>query len=283
MASDEAPILKGKVALVTGAAKGIGRVVALRLARLGANVVVEDLRFTTYSELGRDSKFRDSFEELSDCQGDHMKFEGDLSKKKVVDEMFDQIINKYRRLDILVNVAGGAVVEGALFPHLGIEVKKGESDPSAFSETLLDANIDINYKTTVFCCQRAASIMKEQRSGKIVNIASVSGVMIQDKKFAPYGASKAAVTHYSKYLAIELAEYGVNVNCILPGPIETERTIALWKRMGSTEKLLAQIPMRRFGTPEDVAGAVQFFATELSDWVTGQALVLGGGVELSWK
>lgn len=276
--------LKGKVALVTGAAKGIGRVIALRLAELGSDVITNDLKFVAYEEMGRkDSRFHDAFQELQSKGGDHLKFEGDLSKEKVVQEMFEKIEGKYGRLDVLVNVAGGAVVEGAVFPHLGIEVHQGESDPSVFSEALLDANIDINYRTTVFCCQRAARIMKKQRSGKIVNIASVSGVMIQDKKFAPYGAIKAAVTHYSRYLAIELAEYGVTVNCVLPGPIETERTIALWKRMGSTDKLLAQIPMHRFGTTEDVANVVQFFTTGLSDYVTGQALVVGGGVELSWK
>ncbi|MHB8567447.1 MAG: SDR family NAD(P)-dependent oxidoreductase [Nitrososphaerales archaeon] len=182
-----------------------------------------------------------------------------------------------------MNVAGGAVIEGSVFPHLGLEVHVGESDPSTFSEALLKANIDINYKTTVFCCQRAAAIMKRQRSGKIVNIASIAGIMIQDKKYAPYGVSKAAVTHYSRYLALELAEYGITVNCILPGPIVTERTTALWSRMGIREKLLGQVPMHRFGTPEEVANVVQFFSTDLSSWVTGQSLVLGGGVELSWK
>jgi 3-oxoacyl-[acyl-carrier protein] reductase len=275
---------EGKVALVTGAGKGIGRTVALRLARLGSDVIASDLRFTPYLELGKqDAKFRDSFEELSSLKGNHAKFEGDMSDRKSVGEMFELVSKKYGRLDILVNVAGGAIVEGAIFPHLGIKVEKGQSDPSVFEEELLNSNLDINYKTTVFCSQGAAGLMKKQRSGKIVNIASVSGVMIQDKKFAPYGASKAAVIHYSRYLALELAEYGITVNCILPGPIETERTVDLWKRMGSTEKLLAQIPMHRFGTTDDVANVVQFFASNLSDWVTGQALVLGGGVELSWK
>jgi len=280
----ESSNLYGKVAVVTGAAKGIGRAVALRLARLGAAVVAADLRFAPYEEIGRkDSAFRDAFEEISSINTNAMKFEGDLSKRPIVEDLFQNASKKYGRVDILVNVAGGAVIDGSVFPHLGIEVRSGESDPTTFSEKLLDANIEINYKTTVFCCQAAAPIMKKQRSGKIVNIASVAGIMIQDKKFAPYAASKAAVIHYSRYLAIELAEYGISVNCILPGPVVTERTVELWKRMGSTDKILNQVPMHRFGTPEEVANVVQFFSTDLSSWVTGQSLVLGGGVELSWK
>lgn len=276
--------LDGKVTLVTGAAKGIGREVALRFAKLGANVVAADQFFPSYKEFGREgSKFNNTFEELESLGGVPLKFTGDLSKRKFVSDLFNQVNSKYGRLDVLVNVAGGAVVDGAMYPNLGIEVKTGESDPTTFDERLLDSNIELNYKTTVFCCQAAAPTMKTQGSGKIVNIASVAGYMIQDKKYAPYGASKAAVIQYSKYLALELAEYGINVNCILPGPIVTERTIALWKNAGTTEKLLNQIPMKRFGTTEEVANVVQFFSTDLSNWVTGQSLILGGGVELSWK
>jgi 3-oxoacyl-[acyl-carrier protein] reductase len=276
--------LEEKVTLVTGAAKWIGREVALRFAKLGANVIAADQSFPRYKEFGRnESGFNDTFEELESLGRKPLKFLGDLSKRKSVNELFNQIQTNYGRLDVLVNVAGGAIVDGAVYPNLGIEVKSGQSDPTTFDERLLDANIEMNYKTTVFCCQGAAPLMKKQHSGKIVNIASVAGQMIQDKKYAPYGASKAAVIHFSKYLALELAEFGIAVNCILPGPIVTERTIALWKNAGTADKLLNQIPMKRFGTTEEVANVVQFFSTDLSNWVTGQSLILGGGVELSWK
>ena len=259
--------LKGKVALITGAARAIGRSHALRLARLGADIVINDLNLESYKEFGEEITAPTVVEEVSALGVRSMGIEADVGKKAQVEAMVKKVLDEFGHLDILVNNAGG----------LAGEVMK--SYASLAPEEDIRATLDRNLMGTIFCCQSEAEPMKKQRWGRIVNTSSQAALQAQPGGFyANYGAAKAAVIVYTRYLAQELAPFGILVNCVVPAYVSTEKLEKkVFSLPGKKEQLLAQIPLGRMATPEDISKVVEFFVTDLSDYVTGQCLSVCGG------
>ena len=246
--------LAGKVALVTGAGRGLGRAYALHLAGLGADVIVNDISLEVHLEFDEELTAESVSAEIEALGVRGLGIEADVTQAAQVQAMFERIEETFGRLDILVNNAGGALFG------------------SDFQRTF-----DLNLMGTVNCCQAAAPLMQRRRSGRIVNVGSQAGIIGSSGQ--PYSAAKAAVIHYTRGLAAELGPHNINVNCIAPGWILSSRAIA-WGRAEEGEKrtaLEAQIALGRLGLPEDCAKVVEFLVTDLSDYVTGQCIPVCGG------
>jgi 3-oxoacyl-[acyl-carrier protein] reductase len=242
--------LTGKVALVTGAAQGIGKAVAMLLARNGANMVVSDINL---------EKVEKTAKEIELIGPKTIAIKVDVSNLKEVEQMVETILEKFGKIDILVNNAG--ITRDKLILRM--------------TEEDWDAVLNVNLKGTFHCTKAVVRHMAKQRSGKIVNIASVVGEMGNASQ-ANYSASKAGVIGLTKTIAREFAQRGINVNAIAPGYIETPMTEVLPEKV--KEELKRLIPMERLGKPEDVAEAVLFLVSEESNYVTGQVLNVNGGI-----
>jgi NAD(P)-dependent dehydrogenase (short-subunit alcohol dehydrogenase family) len=259
--------LEGKVAIITGAARGLGRAYALHLARLGADVVVNDIDMDAAKMYGEELSAPTVMDEVRAIGRRSLGIVADVTDKAQVDGMIEQVLRELGRVDILVNNAGGALVPGPSF---------ASSVPEADFRRMMD----INLMGTIFCCQAVSGPMKELRSGKIVNVGSQAGLRSQGGGGGTsYSVAKAAIHHYTRKLAGELGPYGINVNCIAPGWILSSRAIAGGR--GSPEsraRLEEEIALKRLGVPEDCAKVVEFLVTDLSDYVTGQVIPVCGGV-----
>jgi NAD(P)-dependent dehydrogenase (short-subunit alcohol dehydrogenase family) len=197
--------------------------------------------------------------------------EVDITQRTAVNAMFDEAVRRFGRIDILVNNAGGQ-----LLPI-------GDSVASTTPEEHWRFIMDVNLTGTLFCCQAAASFMKEQRTGKIINVASQAGLQGGSTgMMAAYSTAKAAIVEYTRVLAGELGPFGINVNCIAPGLILTSRANKQFGRHlpENQAKASERIPLRRVGLPDDCAKVVEFLATDLSDYVTGQCIPICGGMVL---
>lgn len=244
-------ILHEKTALVTGAGKGIGRAIALRLANEGANVVIN------YS--GSEDAAADCAAECEKAGVRTLRVKADVSDAAQVEEMFARAVEEFGTVDILVNNAG--------ITRDKIILRMKEED--------FDSVLDINLKGSYNCMKAASKIMLKQRSGRIISISSIVGLRGNAGQ-VNYSASKAGIIGMTKSLARELASKGINVNAVAPGFIETDMTKALPE--AEKEKLLAVIPTGRMGKPEDIAGAVLFLAGPDSSYITGQVLTVDGGM-----
>jgi 3-oxoacyl-[acyl-carrier protein] reductase len=242
--------LAGKVALVTGAAQGIGKAVALLLARNGADIVVSDINL---------EKAEETAKEVQTLGRKALAIKVDVAKLDDVEKMVGAIWARFGQVDILVNNAG--IARDKLILRM--------------TEEDWDAVLNINLKGTFNCTKAVVRHMSKQRSGKIVNIASVVGEMGNAGQ-GNYAASKAGVIGFTKTIAREFAQRGINVNAIAPGYIETPMTDALPDK--AKEELKRLIPMDRLGKPEDVAEAVLFLVSEASSYITGQVLNVNGGI-----
>ncbi len=262
--------LAGKVALVTGAARGLGRAYALHLAQLGADVVVNDINLRAFEEYGEQINAKSVPEEIEAMGVRSLGAEADITNHEQVTAMFERIMEKFGRLDILVNNAGGALRGG------------NRSWAASAPEEDFDYIMDINFTSAVLCCQAAAPIMIAQKSGKIVNIGSQAGLHTNvGGGGAPYAVAKAAVIHYTRILAAELGKYNINVNCMAPAWILSSRAIAQGRNEPPVrDKLVPQIALGRLGVPEDCAKVLEFLVTDLSDYVTGQCISVCGGYVL---
>jgi NAD(P)-dependent dehydrogenase (short-subunit alcohol dehydrogenase family) len=248
--------LQGKVALVTGGGRGLGRAYALHLGGLGADVVVNDISMAAHEEYGEQLTAPSVPEELRALGGRSLGIEADVTRADQVQAMLQRVEAEFGRLDILVNNAGGALF--------------GDD----FGRTL-----DLNLMGTVLCCQAAAAVMKRQRSGKIVNVGSQAGIIGTSGN--PYSVAKAAVIHYTRGLAAELGPHNINVNCMAPGWILSSRAVAQGRASEQTrQQLEPRIALRRLGMPEDCARVLEFLVTDLSDYVTGQTICVCGGYVL---
>ncbi len=242
--------LNGRVAIVTGASRGIGKSVALKLAEEGAALVV------TATTLAGAQLTAD---EIIKTGGKAIALKVDVSIPLEVAELFQKTTEVYGRVDILVNNAG--------VTRDGLLLRMKDAD--------WDAVLDINLKGTFNCTREAARYMTKARFGRIVNISSVVGEMGNPGQ-ANYCASKAGMIGFTKSVAKELAKRNITVNAITPGFIETDMTGGLTEK--SKEALLLQIPMERLGKPEDVANAVYFLVSDLSAYITGHVLSVNGGM-----
>jgi 3-oxoacyl-[acyl-carrier protein] reductase len=244
--------LEGKVAIVTGASRGIGKATALALAAEGAAVVVN---------YASSSGAADAVVAAITLQGGQaIALQADVSKEAEVETMFAAAIAAFGRVDVLVNNAG--ITRDTLLLRMKLEDWQ--------------AVIDLNL-TGVFLCTRAASkIMLKQKSGRIINITSVAGQMGNPGQ-ANYSAAKAGVIGFTRTVARELASRGITVNAVAPGFIATDMTDGL-----NADPILAMIPLSRYGQPEDIAGMIQFLAaTPAAGYITGQVFNVDGGMVMA--
>lgn len=258
-------LLAGQVAIVTGAGRGLGRGYALRLGALGAKVAVVDRSLVSYREFEAEQQAmtaESTVEEIKNAGGDAVGFELDVADLAAQEKMAASVHEAWGRIDILVANAGGS--QGA-----PAATKASELDPGD-----LDVVMKRNFYGTVYSVKAVAPFMKRQRSGKIVTVSSAAGLAASpDGSIAHYGAAKAAIGMYTKYLAQELGEYGINCNCIAPGLIATGRIVATVA--GRVD--VTAIPLRRAGTVDDVAALVEFLVTRPSDYITGAVIPVDGG------
>jgi 3-oxoacyl-[acyl-carrier protein] reductase len=244
-------MLKGKTAVITGASRGIGKAVAIRLGKAGANLV---LNYRSNDEA------MDTLLEALEKEGiNAVKVKGDISNSDEAKELMKIAKDTFGSLDILVNNAG--ITKDKLI----IQMKEED----------FDSVIRVNLKGSYNCIKHAARIMMKQRSGKIVNMASVVGVTGNAGQIN-YSASKAGVIGMTKSAARELSARNITVNAVAPGFIETDMTKDLVEKAG--EGMLSGIPLGRLGSPEDIAEAVAFLASDAAAYVTGQVLNVDGGM-----
>ncbi|MFB2876753.1 3-oxoacyl-[acyl-carrier-protein] reductase [Floridanema aerugineum] len=244
--------LRGQVAIVTGASRGIGRAIALTLAAEGANVVVNYASSSTAAE--------EVVAKINSMGCEAIALQADVSQAEQVDNILNAVTQKWGRVDILVNNAG--ITRDTLLLRMKPEDWQ--------------AVIDLNL-TGVFLCTRAVSkVMLKQRSGRIVNITSVAGQMGNPGQ-ANYSAAKAGVIGFTKTIAKEFASRGITVNAVAPGFIETDMTSNL-----KSEEILKYIPLGRYGKPEEIAGMVRFLAADpAAAYITGQVFNVDGGMVMA--
>jgi len=242
--------LKGKVALVTGAAQGIGQAIAVALAREGADIVVTDVNLELANQTSSG---------IQSLGVRSLALKMNVADLIEVEQGVGQAVAQLGKIDILVNNAG--ITKDALL----MRMKKED----------WDAVMAVNLTGVFNCTKVISTLMMKQRSGKIVNVASIVGEMGNAGQ-ANYAASKGGVIAFTKTVARELATRGVNVNAVAPGFIQTAMTAKLSEEAKGAMK--AQIPMQKFGAPEDVANAVLFLASPEADYITGQVLNVNGGM-----
>jgi 3-oxoacyl-[acyl-carrier protein] reductase len=261
--------LAGAVAVVAGGARGIGRASALRLAELGATVAVIDRNLDASAEFGEQLTAPSVEEELRDRAGSGMALKADLTDPEAAARAIQEVLDQQQRLDVLVITAGGAVT-----PYQ-------RSAASITSDADLSTIVDVNMRTVLNCCRVAVPAIRDAGGGAIVTMASQSALRATpDGSLAAYGMAKAAVVQYTRYLAAEVGQWGIRVNCIAPGVIRTSRLVAEQPAVLNSEDTASTIPLRRYGEPSDVADAVQYLAAPLSAYVTGQVLAIDGGATM---
>jgi 3-oxoacyl-[acyl-carrier protein] reductase len=264
--------LEGKVAIVTGAARGLGRAYAKRLAGLGAKLAVADVNLRSYEEFETEAKDMtgdSTVAEIEAMGGAAIGIEVDIRDQAAVEAMVARVVESWGRVDVLVANAGG----GRGRP---IDTRASTLDPA-----LLRLVVEMNLFGTVYSCNAVAPIMKQQRSGKIITVSSVAGTAPSaDGGYAHYGAAKAGIAHYTRYLAQDLGPFGITANCIAPGVIATGRimqTVIPGSSQGNRDRA-ELVALRRLGSVEDCAKVVEFLATDLSDYVTGAVIPIDGGL-----
>ncbi|HRZ80447.1 MAG TPA: 3-oxoacyl-[acyl-carrier-protein] reductase [bacterium] len=245
--------LKGKNALVTGGYRGIGKAIALKLASMGANVAVNDI--------GDIETAADTLSEIRALGVEAEAIQANVAVEEDVQKLFAKFMERFGRIDILINNAG--------ITRDGLLMKMKESDWQAV--------LDVNLKGVFLCTKAAVRPMMLQKSGSIVNITSVVGITGNAGQ-ANYSASKAGVIGFTKSIAKEIGSKGVRVNAVAPGFIHTKMTEALPEDVKNA--YMANIPLKRYGEPEEVAEVVTFLCEERSKYMTGQVLKVDGGMAL---
>lgn len=246
--------LTGKVALVTGASRGIGRATSIQLAKAGAAVIIN---YVKSAEKAEDVK-----RTILNAGGKAEIFQTDVSKPDEVKSLFEFIAAKFQKLDILVNNAG------VIKDNLLLAMKTSEWDKV----------MDTNLKGAFLCTRQAVEMMMAGHSGKIINVSSI-GAIRAVRGQTNYSSAKGGLISFTKSCAVELASKGIQANAVLPGLIVTDMSARARKRAG--DKLLERIPVERFGEPDDVANLIVFLASDYADYITGQTICVDGGMSIS--
>ena len=241
--------LKGKVAIITGASRGIGQVVAEQLANLGAKVVVN---YTSSTK-----KAQDVVDDINRKGGEALAIQADLSKVSGVEALFTKTIEAFKKVDILINNAGVSIYKAI----------------HEVTEDDFDKQFNLNVKGTYFACQQAMKYM--EKKGRIINFStSVVGQMFPT--YSVYAGTKGAVEQFTRQLAKEFAKKQITINAVAPGPVNTE-LFTLGKTEQQIEGLKNSIAFGRIGEPEDIANVIEFLVSEQSEWITGQTIRVNGG------
>jgi len=243
--------LSGKIAIVTGGSRGLGKAIALGLAKSGADVVIADI-------LDKESK--ETAKEIERMERRSLFVKTDVTKKKDVENMVKKTVEKFERIDVLVNNAG---------------IYRATPMESA-EENEWDKIMDVNLKGQFLCAKSVGEQMIRQKSGRIINIASVAGEFAFGQS-AAYNSSKAGVILFTKTLAIEWAKHNIQVNAIAPGVFETSMTSGLLKDEGFKGMIRNRVPLGRSGEPNELVGAAIFLASDASSYVTGSVITIDGG------
>jgi 3-oxoacyl-[acyl-carrier protein] reductase len=264
--------LDGKVAIVTGAARGLGRAYANRLAGLGARTAVFDVDLKSHEAFAAERQgpaAAGTVAEIEAAGGVAMGIEVDAGDRAAIEAAVARVVAAWGRVDVLVANAGGGGAGGL-----------GSTRASTLDPELLEWVTRNNYHATVHAVAAVAPVMKAQRSGKIITIGSLAGqVASVDGSIAHYGAAKSAIIHYTRYLAQDLGPFGVTANCLAPGVMATGRIAeALIADDAQAARLAETIALRRVGQVEDCARVIEFLATDLSDYVTGALIPVDGGM-----
>jgi 3-oxoacyl-[acyl-carrier protein] reductase len=245
--------LKGKVGLVTGASRGIGRSIALKLAEAGATICVH------YNTNKQEAEITTG--QIKKQGGEAFSWSADVSNSHQVKEMIAEIINRYNKIDILVNNAG-------IWKEAHIDTITDEE---------LEEMLAINVKGVFYCCRCAVPYMKKQKWGRIINISSTAGQR-GEPFHSHYAASKGAIISFTKSLAVELAPYNILVNAIAPGWVNTDMSAEALKT--EYDEIISEIPLKRVASPDEIAGAAVYLASEEASFTTGEIININGGAVL---
>lgn len=246
--------LEGKTAIVTGAARGLGKAMAIGMAEVGANIVIPDIDLDTAETTAR---------EISSIGVKSVALKMDVTKEKEITDMVDKVIKEFGRIDILVNNAGICI----------------HSPAERMSKEDWENVININLTGVFLCSREVAKVMIEAKEGSIINIASMSAYIVNyPQPQVSYNASKAGIIQFTKSLAAEWAQYNIRVNAIAPGYMMTKMTADYLRKNPEMEKyFIGPTPMKRMGLPEELQGAVVYLASEASSFMTGNILIIDGG------
>jgi 3-oxoacyl-[acyl-carrier protein] reductase len=246
--------LNNKIAIVTGSGQGIGRVIARTFAEAGADLVIADIRMDTAEATATD---------IRSLQRKAFTFQVDVRDKNQVDEMVTKTIEKFGCIDILVNNAG--------FGHMTVPLVE-------MNEEEWDKCVTLNLKSTFLCCKAVSRVMMRQKRGTIINMASMAALGAYPMG-ANYSAAKAAIKNLTETLSVELGPHNIRVNALAPGVIETQLTAELYKKRPELkEQRLKNVPLRRLGTPEDVANVALFLASDASNYISGETIAIKGAM-----
>jgi len=254
-------MLKDQVVIITGAGHGIGQATALRFAADGARLALTDI----------DQEGLDHTQNLlaeAGADQDALLAAGSVTQREDVQNLVDATLEKYGQLDVLINNAG--------ITRDGLVTRLKEGQIQLMADEDWDAVLEVNLKGTWLCCQLAAVPMMEQKSGRIVNTASVAA--LGNIGQVNYAASKAGVIGLTRTLALEWARFGIAVNCIAPGGVKTRMTAAIPEKI--MEGLLKEIPFRRLAEPEEIAAVHAFLASDQASYITGQTIFVDGGLKV---
>lgn len=251
MAEENQNNLKGKVAILTGARRGIGKAIALKLAQKGANVIVTDISEEDCQKV---------VEEIQNLGSEGLALALDVTNEENIKSVIAEAKENFGKIDILVNNAGIFIQE---------ELDKMDSQK-------IEKELAVNLKGAILCTKYLIPEMKNQNYGKIVNIASIAG-FVGFELASVYCATKGALIAMTKELAMELGKYKINVNAVAPGVIATDMTKDMLADEKIREGILAKIPYGRIGQPEDIANAVAFLVSDEAEYITGHTLVVDGG------
>jgi len=240
--------LEGKVAVVTGGGRGLGEAICLTLAREGAHVAVCDINPIDGERVAH---------AIRQAGRKAVAIKADVSVEEDVKAMVAKTLEALGTIDILVNNAG--ICHHGSVADMTVEI--------------WDRVLDVNLKGTLLCSREVMPTLKQKRAGRVINLGSLAGQVGGLVVAANYSASKAGVICLTKSLAKELAPFGINVNCVSPGPMDTEMTLSFPR-----EEMIQTIPLKKFGEPQDVADAVLFLASQQSKYITGQTINVNGGL-----
>ena len=263
--------LRGKVAIVTGSGRGIGKAIALRLASAGADVVVHDENEQAPSKFGESHSLEEVAEHVRAKGRRALGLFGDLTVPGNCQRIAETTLTTFGRSDILVNNAGS---------DIGATGDKPEPNDLFIADPDLHAVIHRNLLTAIYMCRAVVPVMMEQRAGKIVNIASIAAFVGVPREIA-YATAKAGVVQFTRCLAAMLRPYGITVNAVAPGNTLTGRFLATLRQRGlSEEHIKPKGLLERFAEPDDIAKVVEFFVSDWANFVTGQTLLVDGGMSL---